>query len=611
MAYGLGWDSVSVLDLYKIWDLLESLEGSRIKRALEYKGVYVIQHSNGILLFSPKRGVSPLSEDIELKNPVRSRLLHEIEGRRIREVSIINEDRVLALDLYSATLVLEWVREGNVVLLDHEGRIQAAAAQKTMKDRTVRRGEPYKPPPRLGDISRSPSEIVELASRLSRRSIISALAYALSLPPELIYEAAYRQGLETASPGIDVKDIIRIVETARNIYLESIERKEEGFKTTIEGKVLIYPFEPFHLKAGFEKIEYPKHFPSYVASLMLSDSSAGEIEASPVERAREALARLELEARLVMDHASRLQRLIESYRRMRESRIPWEQLENDLRKDFPEVKAFNHEKWIIQVDLGGLDIHVNARISAYANAEMLFEKAKSLKSKIQELQEVRHDQPTKVVVRITKETGRPWYRDFRFFVTTNGFLVIAGKSAGQNELLVRRYMDEHDLFLHADIHGAPAVVIKTEGKDVPEQDILEAAQFAASYSSAWKAGLLTMDVYWVPGSQVSKKAPSGEYLGKGAFMIYGKRNWLRGIKLELLIGVGSNGLEAIPALKKPQGNCYVKLSPGTISRELTARKIHEFLQHSCGYKVMLEDILRLLPQGTFHVERWRNIESRL
>ena len=39
-------------------------------------------------------------------------------------------------------------------------------------------------------------------------------------------------------------------------------------------------------------------------------------------------------------------------------------------------------------------------------------------------------------------------------------LQLGGRDAQQNELIVKRYMREGDIYVHADLHGASSVVIK-------------------------------------------------------------------------------------------------------------------------------------------------------
>ncbi|MDY7082724.1 MAG: NFACT RNA binding domain-containing protein, partial [Halobacteria archaeon] len=99
--------------------------------------------------------------------------------------------------------------------------------------------------------------------------------------------------------------------------------------------------------------------------------------------------------------------------------------------------------------------------------------------------------------------GDVWYDRFRWFRTSDGFLVIGGRNADQNEEIYKKYMEPHDLFFHTQAEGGPITVLKTTEPDesvdddieVPQSSKREAAQFAASYSSVWDAGQYSADVY--------------------------------------------------------------------------------------------------------------------
>ncbi|HDI02157.1 MAG TPA: DUF814 domain-containing protein [Ignisphaera sp.] len=122
-------------------------------------------------------------------------------------------------------------------------------------------------------------------------------------------------------------------------------------------------------------------------------------------------------------------------------------------------------------------------------------------------------------------------------ITSTGFLVLGGKDASQNISLLRKYAENDDIVMHADIHGASAVVIKARGKEIDEKTLREAAVLAACYSKAWKLGLNSVDVFWVKRNQISFSPPAGEYLPKGGFMVYGKKNYIRNVELRLAIGI--------------------------------------------------------------------------
>lgn len=81
--------------------------------------------------------------------------------------------------------------------------------------------------------------------------------------------------------------------------------------------------------------------------------------------------------------------------------------------------------------------------------------------------------------------------------------------------------------MHADLHGGSTVVVKNlNSKNViPSRTLEEAGVMAICYSNAWESKV-PCRAWWVHHHQVSKTAPSGEYLTVGSFMIRGKKNYL-------------------------------------------------------------------------------------
>ncbi|KAI0885935.1 uncharacterized protein GGS22DRAFT_199384 [Annulohypoxylon maeteangense] len=122
-----------------------------------------------------------------------------------------------------------------------------------------------------------------------------------------------------------------------------------------------------------------------------------------------------------------------------------------------------------------------------------------------------------------------WFEKFTWFISSDGYLVLGGKDAHQNEMLYRRHLKKGDVYVHADLHGAPSVIIKnspsTPDAPIPPSTLSQAGSLAVCASSAWdsKAG---MGAWWVNADQVSKSPPTGEFLGTGSFMIRGKKNFL-------------------------------------------------------------------------------------
>ncbi|KAI0119479.1 hypothetical protein F4814DRAFT_412092 [Daldinia grandis] len=132
-----------------------------------------------------------------------------------------------------------------------------------------------------------------------------------------------------------------------------------------------------------------------------------------------------------------------------------------------------------------------------------------------------------------------WFEKFIWFISSDGYLVLGGKDAQQNEMLYRRYLKKGDVYVHADLHGAPSVIIKNSptipDAPIPPSTLSQAGSLAVCASSAWdsKAG---MGAWWVNADQVSKSAPTGEFLSTGSFMVRGKKNFLP--PAQLILGLG-------------------------------------------------------------------------
>jgi len=251
-----------------------------------------------------------------------------------------------------------------------------------------------------------------------------------------------------------------------------------------------------------------------------------------------------------------------------------------------------------------MKIELDSRKSLNENAARYYELAKKFRAKaegvrkaiaetekrIAELEkkiaEHKEAQLAKPALKIRRE--KQWFEKFHHFTTSDGFLVIAGADAKQNELLVARHLEAGDLFMHADIHGAPATIIKN-GQSAPQRSLEEAAQFSASYSSAWKNALGAVDVYAVKPEHVSKHS-RGEFVPNGGFVIKGERKWFRNTKLGLRLGVRDGIAVAEPESKSSELNILLHAG-GTKEKGELAKELAKKL----GCEV--DELLQLLPSG--------------
>ncbi|MBB6646288.1 ribosome rescue protein RqcH [Halobellus ruber] len=211
-------------------------------------------------------------------------------------------------------------------------------------------------------------------------------------------------------------------------------------------------------------------------------------------------------------------------------------------------------------------------------------------------------------------SSEEWYERFRWFHSSDGFLVIGGRNADQNEEIVTKYLDKHDRFFHTQAHGGPVTVVKASGPsepaapvDFPETTLSEAAQFAVSYSSTWKEGRFAGEAYAVTPDQVSKTPESGEYIEKGSFVIRGDRTYYRDVESEVAVGVQCEGETRVvggpPSAIEDRVATAVRLRPGRYAQNDAAKMIYRefknrFADQSFLRKVASPDrIQEFLPAG--------------
>lgn len=240
-----------------------------------------------------------------------------------------------------------------------------------------------------------------------------------------------------------------------------------------------------------------------------------------------------------------------------------------------------------------IEIEIDVKKSPAENANHYYEKAKRAKEKAKRIREMLERgieiEKKEENAEERKKGKMKWYEHFRWFYSVSGLLVVAGKNANQNERLYKEVMKEDDLFLHAEIVGAPFTIIK-KGLHADEKTIAAAAQYAGSYSRAWRFGYAVVDVYSVKKGQLTKKV-SGAYVKKGGVIVTGERVWYRNTKLGLAIGYYNEKLVCFPELCAQMLKNPVKIVPGTREKEDVAKEI----ARRVGAHV--DDVVALLPAG--------------
>ena len=289
----------------------------------------------------------------------------------------------------------------------------------------------------------------------------------------------------------------------------------------------------------------------------------------------------------------------------RKKKIPWETIIEKL--EYAKEKGMKSAKILKEIDpkRGNLIVELmdgdqpisieldftkqitDIANSMYENAKKMERKARGADKAISmTIEKIEEAEKSAAAMRkeAAKETTvlkrrKRWYEKWHWTIAPDGTIIIGGLDARTNEQLVKRYLDQDDFFLHADLVGAPFVIIKANGKEPSSQTALAAATIGVAYSSAWKSRRVVADAYIVNPDQVSLQAPSGEFLPKGGIMIYGEKQYVRNVPVEIYIGLiienhWSRLIAGTKAVIESQPvSAYVKLIPGETPRGKTAKHI--------------------------------------
>ena len=255
-----------------------------------------------------------------------------------------------------------------------------------------------------------------------------------------------------------------------------------------------------------------------------------------------------------------------------------------------------------------MKIKIDFTKSAQENADVFYRRSKKLIQKRKGAEEAIRELSLRLknIDLAAMEERKPaamshraeWYEKFHWAMSSSGLLMIGGRDAQQNELLNSKHFGDSDLFLHASIFGASVTVLK-DGAQANRVIREEAAQFAASYSSAWKDMLHSVDVYAMRRDQVSKSTGKGS-IGTGSFLLSGERDWYRNTRLALAFFVKDSRLNAVPQLTfdrlEERQRAHALVTQGKDKKSDAAKKIAAALDF---YDI--NTIMQQLPAGTFHI----------
>jgi predicted ribosome quality control (RQC) complex YloA/Tae2 family protein len=588
-------------------------------------------------------------------------LRKHLRGAWITNVEQYEFERIVTVYFKTKTavmrLILELFGEGNIILTGEKGEILQALIFKRMRDRNILRHEIFQFPPSSGanPFKVTREELERALKDLGEVEVVRAMARFLGVGGIYAEEILLRADVEKTKHCSALTD-----SEVGAIFggLQSLLSTVSSFKTepnivlAEDGSFL--DVVPFKLKR-YEALRsqpygsFNEALDEFYLKATAAQKAVASIEVDKLKQEAERLKRViaeqeqalrEDEAKAERDrcigdaiyaHSREFQALLDRFAMAKREGKDWHALISEITAAKKEsfVESFDARNLVVNVCIDDLHFSLNLRRTLFENAAEYYERGKKAKQKsagaltaleesrrklaeieqnISDAEALKTVKPMEVMKELVKRKvkRKEWYEKFRWFRSSDGFLVVAGKDAVSNEVLVKKHAKPDDAVFHADVTGAPFVVVKTEGKAPSEQALREAGEFAAAFSRAWREGAGSADVYWVKPSQLSKSGPSGEYVPHGAFAVSGKRNWMRSVPLKLAIGVVGNGqvsfiggpVEAVKAKTK----AYVTIMPGDLAGKEFLKQILQALmvklpkeQREKAGKASVERIREFVP----------------
>jgi predicted ribosome quality control (RQC) complex YloA/Tae2 family protein len=555
-------------------------------------------------------------------------------------------------------LIFELFSNGNIILVDSENKILQALTYRRMRDRNILRGETFQHAPPIGrnPLNLTRENLKEIRG-LGQLDIVRGLTKFLSIGGQYAEEILLRAEIDKTTQckklmaeEIDqmfdkLQELLSAIQTGNAEPCAVVNENGELIDAT---PIPLKKYEAFRCEAydtlnraldecytrrkvKERTIEASKEAEQHVAKqrrVLQRQQRALKKSRGDIERNRKI-------GDLIYTHLNELQFLIRKIMSAKKEGKSWKRITSDIEKEreaerVPAIyfDSLQPEGLILNATVEDRTFPLNLRHSIQENAAHYYTRAKKAEKKRRGLRKAIQETETKIKELKQRETeevkeerkppkrrARAWYEKFRWFHSSDDLLVIGGRDATTNEIIVKRHIEPHDIVFHSEIHGAPFVLVKTGGKEPPERTMSEAAQFAASYSRAWREMMSSVNVYWVLPEQVSKTPPTGQYLKKGAFMISGSKNYFRNVPLQVAIGIKTEEghltvIGGPPDAITKQAEASTKLVPGRQKSSMLAKRIKHVLAKKSPEElrkrildIPLERIQRFIPLGRGTLKR--------
>lgn len=548
-----------------------------------------------------------------------------LDNARIGDTVQTGFDRVVSMEVLKADhdyrIIFEMFGGGNVLLVE-DGKIVNCLIHRTMKDRSVRPGEDYiMPKPRFDPTSSPFIEFTEIV-KASGSDTVRTLATGINLGGQYAEEVCARAGIDKGTKTSELSDdsIQLLYECMKGVVSELTDGTGAILYRSDDGIVDISPIE----MTVYNRLRSERYdtVSKAIDRLMTETAETEELgyvdpevlklrkriekQTDTVEQYLESAEDYRTKADAVYTNYGRIAELL-TVLSQQSQRLTWEKLTEGAMK-IPFVDSIEPQKNSVIASFDNTKIPLDYTKNIDANASDLYGKGKEMGEKAGRAQAALEEsievlkrkeagmERTKVAMaNRAQPTKQYWFDRYKWFIAPSGRMVIAGKDAHTNDNIVKKHLKDDDVYVHADLHGAPSTILK-KGLDAPNEDLREACNYALAQSKAWVAALTDGSAYWVYTDQVSKTPQAGEFVPRGAFIIRGKRNYEYHLPIRLAVGeiifegnrkVMCAPLDSMKALSKK----YFVIGPGRGKAGRTAAVMAKELQ------VPEEEVSRILPPG--------------
>ncbi|MEE0938470.1 ribosome rescue protein RqcH [Methanobrevibacter sp.] len=654
---------MSNVDIYTISDELNNLlSGARVDKSFQpTKDIVVMRFhvpGTGRIDLVMQCGSRIHTSQYPLENPTTPPtfpmlLRKRIKGAHVESVKQHNFDRVVEINVKKDkyyTIIVELFDKGNIILLDDENNIILPLKRKHWSNRDISSKKEYIFPEERGinPTTVTQSEFKEIFENNSDSDLVRTLArngLGSLYAEEIIKRANEIIAIDKNTPNKDITEeqSIALYNSLKNLFdsLKNDSAKPQIVKNNSKEDVVpldlinYEDFEKTYYKSFNEACDefYSKKVNTDIKEIKENawNKKVGKFEKrlklqqETLDNFDKTITESTKKGEVIYSNYTTIENIINVVNTARSKDYSFKEIGKTLKKAKKEgmAEAQIYESidklGVLTLDIDNTKINIDPKLTIPENAENYYEKAKKAKRKTKgaliaientkkQLEKIKAKKDVAMeniaVPKKRVKKNLKWYEKLRWFLSSDGVLVVGGRDANSNESVVKKYLEPNDIYLHADIHGATSTAIKLNGNKLNDNLLKESGEFAASFSSAWSKGFTSQDVFWVHPDQVSKTPEAGEFLPKGSFVIRGHRNYIRGARVKLAIGIvdyeGKRIMAGpIEALEKHSEN-FVVLKPGFTKKEAIAKKIlHKINEDDL---INLDDIIRVLPSGKCDID---------